>query len=64
MKKEKEPLRYETAFAELQALLAEMQNETVGIDALAEKIARAQELIRFCRERLRESEAQAGKLFE
>lgn len=64
MKKEKETLRYESAYAELQTIIAALQSDGIDIDELAAKIARAQELIQFCRERLRETEAQAGKLFD
>ena len=62
MKKEKETPSYETAFAELQQLLVEMQSYEIGIDELAVKIERAKELIRFCRERLRAAEDVAGDL--
>ncbi len=48
-------LTYESALAELQMIVQDLQNESVGIDDLAAKIARAQELIRFCRERLRQT---------
>ena len=64
MKKEKEALHYESAYAELQRIIADLQSEAIGIDELASKIARAQELVQFCREKLRETEAQAGKLFD
>ena len=49
-------LNYESAYAELQRLLHDLQEETVGIDELAAKVARAKELIQFCRERLRQTE--------
>ena len=64
MKKQEEPPTYETAYAELQQIVTALQSETVSIDDLAEKIARAQELIRFCRERLRQVEAEVGKIVE
>lgn len=53
---------YESAYAELQQIVQALQREAVGIDELAEKIARAQELIRFCRDRLRMTEEAVGKL--
>lgn len=59
-----EQLTYESAFTELQQIVQELQGEMVGIDDLALKIARAQELIRFCRERLREVETEVGKIVE
>lgn len=62
MKKQPEQLSYESAQTELQQIVQDLQNEAVGIDELAAKIARASELIRFCRERLRMTEAEIGKL--
>lgn len=64
MKKNDATLDYESAYAELQAIVQALQTEGISIDDLAEKIARAQELIDFCRERLRQTEAQTGKLFD
>jgi exodeoxyribonuclease VII small subunit len=62
MKKQPEQLSYESAAAELQQIVRDLQSEAVGIDELAAKIARANELIRFCRERLRMTEEEIGKL--
>jgi exodeoxyribonuclease VII small subunit len=52
-----EPAGYEAAFNELQQILSELQDEGVGIDDLSTKVARAQQLIAYCRERLRQTEA-------
>ena len=62
MSKHSEPHTYETAYAELQQIIQDLQGEMVGIDDLAAKIARAQELIRFCRERLRQVEEEVDKM--
>lgn len=62
MKKQPEQLTYESAFAELQQIVRDLQDEAIGIDALSVKIARANELIRYCRERLRTTEEELGKL--
>lgn len=62
MKKQPEQLTYESAKTELQQIVQNLQNEAVGIDELAAKIARASELIRFCREKLRMTEEEIGKL--
>ncbi|TNE61205.1 MAG: exodeoxyribonuclease VII small subunit [Bacteroidetes bacterium] len=63
MKKEKE-MSYEAAFSELQQLVAELQGEAVSMDTLTEKTARARELIRYCREKLRQTEETVKKLVE
>lgn len=62
MKKAAENLTYEKAFAELQQILQDLQNEAVGMDELGEKIERANVLISFCRERLRTAEAKIEQL--
>ncbi len=59
-----QPLTYESAWAELQQIVAELQAETIGVDALSEKIARASLLSNFCRERLRNTEEQLEKLMK
>jgi len=55
---------YESAYAELQQIVQDLQGEMVDIDDLALKIERAQELVRFCRERLRQVETEVGKIVE
>lgn len=64
MAKQPETPTYETAWAELQQILRELQDEAVGIDQLAAKIERANALIQFCRERLRNVETEVSKLTE
>lgn len=53
---------YESAFAELQQIVRDLQDESTGIDELSAKIARAAELIRFCRERLRATAEKIEKM--
>ena len=62
MKKQSEVLTYTAAYAELQQIVSEVQDESTDLDELTAKIARATELIRFCRERLRLTEEEVGKL--
>ena len=63
MKKQPEqPTTYASAYAELQQIVRDLQDEAVGIDELTAKIARAAELIRFCREKLRMTEEEMAKL--
>ncbi len=47
---------YEAAYAELRAILAEMQEGNVSMDELTAKVERANALVRICRERLRQTE--------
>ena len=55
-------LTYEAAYAELQQIVRELQEETIGIDELSARIERAGALIRFCREKLRKTEADLNTL--
>lgn len=55
-------LSYETAWAELQQIVSALQNGSIGIDDLSAQIERAAELVNFCRERLRETEAAVERL--
>jgi exodeoxyribonuclease VII small subunit len=64
MKKQPAALTYEAAWAEHQQIVQALQDEAVSIDDLAAKIARANELVRFCRERLRATEEELGRLDE
>lgn len=57
-------LTYEKAVAELQQIVDDLQEDAIGIDKLSEKISRAAELIRFCREKLRNTETEIDRLFE
>jgi exodeoxyribonuclease VII small subunit len=56
MKKTNNDLNYETAMSELQSIVSALQNDEIGVDELSEKVKRATELIRFCREKLRKVE--------
>lgn len=49
-------MSYEAALQELQEIVDLLQEEAIGIDTLSEKVKRAAELIRFCREKLRSTE--------
>ena len=49
----KSEMTYAEAMAEIEAILAKMNEANPDIDALAGQVRRAGELIRFCRGRLR-----------
>jgi exodeoxyribonuclease VII small subunit len=53
---EKEQLTYETAYAELEAIMQELQEERIGVDELTAKVKRASVLITFCNDMLRATE--------
>lgn len=47
---------YEAAKAELEEILNELEQGETGIDELAKHVKRASELIRLCREKLRQTD--------
>ena len=54
---------YDTAMAELEQLVAELESETVvSMEAYAKKAKRAVELITYCTERLRTFDADLQKI--
>lgn len=53
-------MTYEKALEELQIIIAAIENEQVSIDELTAKVKRANELIRFCKEKLRKVESEIG----
>lgn len=64
MTKQKQKLSYELALRELQEIVNYLQEENLGMDDLTEKVARATELLNYCREKLRETEASVEVLFK
>ena len=57
MKKKETELTYTKAFAELQTIMQNLENGEVSIDDLQLQLAKAEELLWFCRSQLRESKA-------
>lgn len=45
-------LTYAGAIEELEAILAELEDDRLDVDHLAERVGRAAELIRMCRQRI------------
>ena len=58
----KEEQKYEAAFAELQNIVRKMENDELDIDQMAEQIKRAQELIKFCKDKLTKTDAEIKKI--
>ncbi|NJN35583.1 MAG: exodeoxyribonuclease VII small subunit [Saprospiraceae bacterium] len=61
-KKTTDELTYDSAMHELQKIVAQLQNDSIGIDDLAENVKRASELILFCREKLRTTETDLNSI--
>ncbi len=57
-------MTYEAAYAELKKITNEIESETVSVDVLAAKVKRASELIEFCQNKLRTTEAEVMKIIQ
>jgi len=64
MPKEVKELSYESAFAELRDIASAIENETVTVDVLADKVKRASELISYCQAKLRNTETEINAIIK
>jgi len=60
----KSKLTYETAFSELNSIVKDIEQENIQLDELARNIIRANELIAFCKDRLRQTEEEYQKAID
>jgi len=61
---EPKDLTYEAAYEELKTIAEEIENESVPVDILAEKVKRAALLIEFCQQKLRSTETEVNKIIK
>jgi exodeoxyribonuclease VII small subunit len=52
---------YKDAIEELQGIVAQIENNTIGIDELSERVTRATELIEICKKKLYTTEKSVTK---
>jgi exodeoxyribonuclease VII small subunit len=57
-----EELTYKLAITELEAIVKDIESGEVDVDALAEKVKRATELIKFCNDRLKGTQDAVNKI--
>ena len=57
-------LTYDSAYSELRKIASEIENESVSVDVLAEKVKRASELITFCQGKLRATEQSLNNIIK
>jgi exodeoxyribonuclease VII small subunit len=62
MKKSKENITYNEAYLQLQQVVEQIEDDNLQLDALAEKIKLAKELIQYCEKKLRSIEKDIEKL--
>ncbi len=59
---ENDEIGYAAALDELESILSELEASDVDVDVLAERVARASELIRVCRDRIGHATLQIEKV--
>lgn len=57
-------MSYKDAITEIEAILRSLREEQNSVDTLAERVARATELIALCRAKLRKAEEDVNKVLE
>jgi len=55
---------YKDALNEIENIIAEIEDETIDVDVLSEKVKRAADLIKYCREKLVKTEKEVEKVLE
>jgi exodeoxyribonuclease VII small subunit len=57
-------INYVKAFQELQAIVIEIEQGEISVDALSEKVKRASELIKICKLKLTTTEEDVNKILK
>jgi len=55
---------YKEALEEIESIVGEIENETVDVDVLAEKVKRAAFLIKYCKAKLKITENEVKKILK
>lgn len=55
-------MRYAEAMAELEAILAGLERDDLDVDQLGARVARAADLIRWCRSRVRDARMEVEQI--
>ena len=61
---EKKELRYKDAICEIEEIIGKMENEEMDVDELTSKVKRAALLLKFCREKLFDTESEVDKIIK
>ncbi len=57
-------MKYKQAFQELNKILKDLQSEDIDVDELTDKVKRALELIKICKEKIEKTELEVKKIIE
>jgi exodeoxyribonuclease VII small subunit len=60
----KEKINYTEAFEELQRMVAEIEEGEISVDDLSEKVSRAAQLIKICRQKLSATEDNVSRILK
>lgn len=61
---EKKKLTYKEAICEIESIISQMENDDMDVDELTSKVKRASLLLKFCREKLFETESEVEKVIK
>ena len=57
-------ISYKEAYSELQSILSRIENDELDVDELTKNVKKASELIKYCKSKLFETEAEIDKIIE
>ena len=57
-------INYTTAFSELQAIVAEIEQGSISVDQLSEKVKKAVQLIQICKDKLTSTEEDVNAILK
>jgi len=57
-------ITYADAIVELETIVHEIEDASIGVDELSDKVKRAAELIRFCRSKLTSTEKEVSSILK
>jgi exodeoxyribonuclease VII small subunit len=60
----KNKITYAEAISELEEIVNEIENEDIGVDELSEKVKRASELIKICKDKLHKTEEEVSAVLK
>lgn len=58
----KEKISYNDAVTEIESILEKIEEGSLDVDALTEKVSRVSDLLKICRDRLHKTETQIDKI--
>ncbi len=60
----KQEIKYEEAVAQLEAIVRRMETGELNLDSLADKLKKAQKLIKMCKDKLTKTDEEIKKMLE